>query len=258
MRAKEALHGTLVGGMPIRINNATRKTRENSLSHYGGGASDSRPAFAGKAPHVGHGGPGVSGGPRPGGFGSQVPSVPAAPGMPPAAPSMPPVIPGAPPAAPGMTASVPNPDTVRDDRGNPATKNLFVAGKRGFHALAYRSTCFPVLLILVVFFFIPGYGHGTTEQQLRELVGQYANVTGVVSKGAFSFVNTTDRNHAVLARQMLGGTVFNGGVLRINFAKETGRLGTSFDLTYNAESARSRSGPPPAAMNYYGRGGGGY
>jgi len=210
MRAKECLHGTLIGGMPIRINNATRKSRDSSLSHYGNGAPDSRPSFPRQAP---------------GGFGAQAPPVvpsAALSGMPPSAPGMPPMPP----------ANMPNVESVRDDRGNPATKNLFIAG----------------------------YGQGTTEQQLRDLVSQYANVTGVVTKGSFSFVNTTDRNAAVLAREMLGGTMFNGGVLRINFAKETGRLGTSFDLTYNVNTGpRARgAGPPPQAMNYYGRGGGGF
>jgi len=165
MRAKESLHGTLVGGMPIRINNATRKTRENSMSHYGGSSSDSRPAFPGNAPHVGHGGPGAPVGPRPGGFGNQVPPAPAAPGMPPLAPGMqpaipgmqpaingmPPAVPGMPHAAPGMTAPMPNPDTVRDDRGNPASKNLFVAGKRGFYrAFFVPVVVLPVSLICVV------------------------------------------------------------------------------------------------------------
>lgn len=124
----------------------------------------------------------------------------------------------------------PNVDSVRDDRGNPATKNLFVAG----------------------------YGQGTTEQQLRDLVGQFAIVTGVVSKGTFAFVNTSDRSGAVAARENLGGTMFNGGVLRINFAKETGRLGTSFDLTYGPNTgpnANRAPGPPPQSMSYYGRGG---
>jgi len=106
-------------------------------------------------------------------------------------------------------------NTVRDDRGNPATKNLFVAG----------------------------YGPGTTEQQIRDLFSQHVAVVGVVNKGSFSFVNTAEREAAVLARQMLMGTEFNGGVLRINFAKETGRLGTSFDVTYNATSGPRRFGP---------------
>jgi hypothetical protein len=61
---------------------------------------------------------------------------------------------------------------------------------------------------------------------------------------------------------MLGGTMLNGGVLRINFAKETGRLGTSFDLTYgpntgpNANRPNANARPPPANtnMSYYGRG----
>jgi len=93
---------------------------------------------------------------------------------------------------------------VRDDRGNPSTKNLFIAG----------------------------YGPGTTEQQLRELVAQHANVISVVMKGTFAFVNTSDKDAAVLAREALMGFPLNGGPLRINFAKESGRLGTSFDQTY--------------------------
>ena len=107
MRAKESLHGTLVGGMPIRINPATRKNRE-SLSHYGN-APDSIPSSL-----PGPGQPGQA----PGGFGTQ-----AAPAPPPPAPA------GMPPSAPGMPpAAIPNIESIRDDRGNPATKNLFVAG----------------------------------------------------------------------------------------------------------------------------------
>jgi len=52
---------------------------------------------------------------------------------------------------------------------------------------------------------------------------------------------------AIQARQAMSGTMLNGGVLRINFAKETGRLGTSFDLTYGGK------GPPGGG----GGGGGG-
>lgn len=55
-------------------------------------------------------------------------------------------------------------------------------------------------------------------------------------KGSFSFVNTTDKASAVNAREALTGTILNGGSLRISFAKETGRLGTSFDSTYGANT----------------------
>jgi len=129
-------------------------------------------------------------------------------------------------ARPGVPAGVTNVDAVRDDRGNPATKNLFVAG----------------------------YGPGTTEQQIRDLFSQYCAVVGVVLKGNFTFVNTADRSDAVVARDALGGMMVNGGMLRINFAKETGRLGTSFDLTYGPNTgpnARNKTGPPH--MSYYGR-----
>jgi RNA recognition motif-containing protein len=112
--------------------------------------------------------------------------------------------------------------SIRDDRGNPATKNLFVAG----------------------------YGPGSTELQIRELFSQYATITGCVMKGNFCFVNTTDRNAAVQSREALSGFPVNGGSLRINFAKETGRLGTSFDLTYGPGTA---PGPAPVGRSYYGR-----
>jgi hypothetical protein len=139
---------------------------------------------------------------------------------------------GPPPPQGGRPAGGPpaNVDSVRDDRGNPATKNLFVAG----------------------------YGAGTSEAQLRDIFNQHSHVTGCVMKGNFSFVNTTDRSAAVVARQALMGSMVNGGVLRINFAKETGRLGTSFDLTYNSASGGDRGGGPPPPQqqqqrSYYGR-----
>ena len=104
-------------------------------------------------------------------------------------------------------------DNVRDDRGNFSTKNLFVAG----------------------------YGTGTTEHEIRQLFSQYGKVTGTVMKGTFCFVNTMDKETAVKARSGLVGVTLNGGPLRINFAKESGRLGTSFDQTYNSNTYGSGS-----------------
>lgn len=112
-------------------------------------------------------------------------------------------------------------DAVRDDRGNPATKNLFVAG----------------------------YGQGTSDHDLRELFSQHTQVTGIVNKGNFSFVNTVERMSAVHAREALTGAVVKGGVLRINFAKESGRLGTSFDNSYCPQGTTSSQ----PQRNYYGR-----
>lgn len=103
---------------------------------------------------------------------------------------------------------------VRDDRGNPATKNLFVAG----------------------------YGQGTTEQDLRDIFNQQCQVTGVVMKGRFSFVNTTEMTAAVHARETLTGSVVKGGVLQINFAKESGRLGLRFGQNFNASSTSQPQG----------------
>mmetsp|Transcript_16766 Transcript_16766/g.23671 ORF Transcript_16766/g.23671 Transcript_16766/m.23671 type:complete len:847 (-) Transcript_16766:382-2922(-) len=156
--AKDALNGILMGGSPIRINIAQRRSRDSAQVHKGGSGS----ASAGVA------------------LRNDASSLPRNPY--------------------GQIDY----DKVRDDRGNPATKNLFVAG----------------------------YGAGTSEQQLREVFGQHATITGCVMKGTFSFVNTSDMPAAVIAREALSGAVLNGGVLRINFAKETGRLGTSFDSTY--------------------------
>jgi RNA recognition motif-containing protein len=190
-RAKEALTGTLLNGMPLRINNATRKIRDNPFSAAPPPAVI--PSYAPPTQSV---------------FGQQASSV-----------AVTPVV-----THPAFGTQHPNIDSARDDRGNPATKNLFVAG----------------------------YGPGTTEQMLRDLVGQFAVVTGVVSKGGFAFVNTSDRHGAVVAREHLGGTMFNGGVLRINFAKETGRLGTSFDLTYGPNTGPNAGRSRPPNVSYYG------
>jgi RNA recognition motif-containing protein len=209
MRAKAALTGTLIGGMPIKINHATRKGKD--FTAYVGGVEPA-PSFA--MAHSHHG------------IVAQPPPMFAPPiGViqPPAPLQL--VMP--PPPQPEISV-----DNARDDRGNPATKNLFVAG----------------------------YGQGTTEQELRDLFSTYSEVTGVISKGNFSFVNTADRAAAVRARQALSGSMFNGGVLRINFAKETGRLGTSFDLTYGPNTgpnARRQESSAPAIgqpVSYYGRG----
>ena len=196
-RAREALSGTLLNGMPLRINNATRKVRDASSFIAAPATSSYVSAIQAPTQTI---------------FGSQVPAVAQA-----ATPAV---------THPSFGAIHPNIDSVRDDRGHGATKNLFVAG----------------------------YGPGTTEQMLRDLFGQFSVVTGVVSKGSFAFVNTSDRHGAVVARENLGGTMFNGGVLRINFAKETGRLGTSFDLTYGPNTGPNANRARPQDMGYYGRG----
>lgn len=192
MRAREALSGALLGGTPIRINMAQRKKRDSAPPAFGGGAPPVAASYYG-------------------GAGQAAPAVSSNPPMM-AQPVFPPV-------APPQAAAAVDVSNVRDDRGNPATKNLFVAG----------------------------YGQGTTELQLREVFGQYAQIIGIIVKGTFSFVNTSDRVAAVRAREFLSGTMLNGGVLRINFAKESGRLGTSFDVTYNNVGG----GPPPPS--HYGR-----
>ena len=163
-RAREALNGSLLGGLPCRINPATRKEKNPNFGGGGGAPSSSSNLAVGAA--------GLESLPR---------------------------------NAMGQVDY----DQVRDDRGNPATKNLFVAG----------------------------YGVGTTEQQLKETFGQYCTVVSVAMKSTFSFVNTSDRNAACIARASLAGQQLNGSTLRINFAKETGRLGTSFDNPYGPSSS---------------------
>ncbi len=113
-------------------------------------------------------------------------------------------------------------DSVRDDRGNTATRNLFVAG----------------------------YGPSTTEKDLRDCFSQHCQVTGIVMKGTFSFINTAEKNAAVDARHALTGSQLNGGSLRINFAKETGRLGTTFD---GGQPIHKQRNHVPQMNNYYGR-----
>eukprot|EP00980_Cylindrotheca_fusiformis_P004039 scaffold880_cov132-Cylindrotheca_fusiformis.AAC.35 len=202
-QAREILNGALLGGAPVRINAAQRKNRDggsssfkNSSSIYGNGGGSSLNGMA----VIGSQGR------------SNAPGVPQMPPMPNQ------------PASTGVPAG--GLENVRDDRGNPATKNLFVAG----------------------------YGPGTTELQVRELFGQHCTIVGIIMKGTFSFVNTSDRLHAIQTREALSGTMLNGGVLRINFAKETGRLGTSFDLTYGGPGGGGRSAGP-AGNSRYGRGG---
>eukprot|EP00977_Amphora_coffeiformis_P000975 scaffold212_cov173-Amphora_coffeaeformis.AAC.1 len=200
-RAREALTGSIVGGQPIRINQAQRKGRESG--------PPSRSNFPTHSPY----------GPAGGAPTQNFPF--AAPGAPPN-----------PPPPPQLFQPQPTSvDDVRDSRGNAPTKNLFVAG----------------------------YGPGTSEAQMRQIFSQHCNVVGVVLKGNFTFVNTGSREDAVKAREMLQGNVINGGPLRINFAKETGRLGTSFDLTYNQQSGPNGARRPPnqpqlpPPVSYYGR-----
>ena len=208
-QAREALNGALLGGAPIRINMAQRKNRDPN--HSGPGPANNAGAGAGAGSYYGnHQAPRA---PNPG-----YPSGPGAgmnnPGFPP-----PPAMGGPPPQ--GQITDI---SLVRDDRGNAATKNLFVAG----------------------------YGQATDEQQLRELFTAHTQITAIISKGTFSFINTTSKEAAVYTRSQLGGTMLNGGVLRINFAKESGRLGTSFDSTYGGGSGgQSRS--QPQSQSHYGR-----
>lgn len=200
--AKNALTGALVGGTPVRINLAQRRNRDNG----GGGGGGGPPP------------PNIYGG------GHQAKPITNAPSLISGMGGHPPPVPIAGHAPPVDF------NNVRDDRGNPATKNLFVAG----------------------------YGPSTTEPELRGIFGQHATITGCVMKGNFSFVNTNDRTAAITARQALMGSMVNGGVMRINFAKETGRLGTSFDLTYNSSSGGGRGGDRGGGgggggRSYYGR-----
>ncbi|KAL7570364.1 hypothetical protein ACA910_017203 [Epithemia clementina (nom. ined.)] len=219
-RAKEALQGTLLNGMPIRINPAQRKAKDNS-STYGPTSASTY------GPSVGAGTPAYNPVAPTNGSVAVADVYPVAAPPAPAAPPPPVIVHSQPPQPPQLYGPNQNVDHVRDDRGNPATKNLFVAG----------------------------YGPGTTEQQLRDVFNQHANVIGVVLKGNFTFVNTSTRQEAVNARQMLQGVTLSGGPLRINFAKETGRLGTSFDLTYNQQSGpNAKRGPPAGPPSYYGRG----
>jgi RNA recognition motif-containing protein len=208
-QAREVLNGALLGGSPVRINMAQRKNRDGANSSFRNNNSAYGNSGGSNMNNMGGGG---------GGIGMQGRSNP--PGMPP--------MQNQPPDASGGL------ENVRDDRGNPATKNLFVAG----------------------------YGPGTTEQEVRDLFGQHCTIIGIIMKGTFSFVNTSIKLHAIQTREALSGTMMNGGVLRINFAKETGRLGTSFDLTYRGAAGPGGPGGPGGGGggsvggdSRYGRGG---
>ncbi len=214
-RAREALNGALLGGQPVRINMAQRKTRDIAPNDDFGKALGQMSGTGGS--YYGHStNPGVLDAGFPPVVGAANPEFPH-PSMRVAPIQVPVQVPVS------LPAHIPGPisndlSNVRDDRGNPATKNLFVAG----------------------------YGAGTSELQLREIFGAHCQIIGIIMKGTFCFINTTDKGSAIRAREVLSGSLLNGGVLRINFAKETGRLGTSFDLTYG-QSVPGRS--------HYGRGG---
>ena len=178
-RAKEALTGVMIGGGPLRINPAVRRTKG---SPFGGGDTPAAPSHSNA---------------RSSNVASKAP-------------------------LPRNALGQVDYDSVRDDRDNAATRNLFAAG----------------------------FGPGTTEQQLRDTFGQFCVVTGIVLKGTFAFINTSEKKAAVEARENLTGVLVNGGQLRINFAKESGRLGTSFD---SGHPVQQRSHAAPQQNNYYGR-----
>ena len=101
-RAKEALTGTLLGGQPLRINQAQRKSRDSASSLSRPGASTYGASSYG--PPGGNKTQGFQYGAQPGGQPSPAPVVPT------------------------FQAQVSSVDDVRDSRGNAPTKNLFVAG----------------------------------------------------------------------------------------------------------------------------------
>jgi hypothetical protein len=189
-RAREALNGAHLNGGPIRINIAQRKNRDLAHPSFSSNPVSAYGAAPGIPPNKGMRGDRGGGGP--------------------------------PPRTPQGQIDV---DNIRDDRGNPATKNLFVAG----------------------------YGPGTSETQVRQLFALHATIIGIIMKGTFSFVNTSEKIGAIQAREALSGTMLNGGVLRINFAKETGRLGTSFDLTYGGANPPPGGGGGGGSHSHYGR-----
>ncbi len=124
-RAKEALNGSLLGGLPCRINPATRKARD--------------PSF----------GTGITAPPR-AGFG----------------------------ALPTDMLGQVDVSQVKDDRGNPATKNLFVAG---YGPVSLHSVIFYNLpwfyLSTHRYFFDPGHDRATVERVLWTICrgGQHHN-----------------------------------------------------------------------------------
>jgi len=81
---------------------------------------------------------------------------------------------------------------------------------------------------------------------LRDAFSQHAVVTGILQKATFSFVNTSDCESVGRGRE--AGQIINGGAFRINFAKETGRLGTTFDNGMTSHRVQA----PIQTANYYG------
>mmetsp|Transcript_27438 Transcript_27438/g.65869 ORF Transcript_27438/g.65869 Transcript_27438/m.65869 type:complete len:746 (+) Transcript_27438:1751-3988(+) len=160
-RAKESLSGTLLGGMPVRINDAQRKNSgppQGSMGGSSGGSYYGQSRTNLQTPSYGQGA--MTGR---GQYGQEPQQL-------------------LPPGQPMQPAQPTDLSQVRDDRGNAATKNLFVAG----------------------------YGPGTSEEQLRHMFSAFGPILSVMMKERFSFVNTTDRAVAVAAREALMGSDVNG------------------------------------------------
>ncbi len=70
---------------------------------------------------------------------------------------------------------------------------------------------------------LSGYGPSTTNEDIRAMFAPYVNVTEIVNKSNFSFVNTDDSEGAKQAREALNGSLLGGLPCRINFATRKAR-----------------------------------
>lgn len=69
---------------------------------------------------------------------------------------------------------------------------------------------------------VAGYGFGTNRFEILSMFEKHAKLISVVPKanGIFMFVNTASKKDAINARLALHGETLNGGIMKVNFAKE--------------------------------------
>jgi hypothetical protein len=107
-----------------------------------------------------------------------------------------------PTSLPSVTSMVPPPQTIQQSglRGYRGDQNI---GDANLH--------------------LSGYGPSTTNDDIRAMFAPYVNVTEIVNKSGFSFVNTDDPEGAKRAREALNGSLLGGLPCRINSATRKAR-----------------------------------
>lgn len=94
--------------------------------------------------------------------------------------------------------------------------------------------------------YIGNLNYGTTEEQLRELFGNYGEVThvNIIDGRGFGFVEMSDPEEAEQAKEALNDTVFQGRTLRVDEARAPKRkdYGGGYGNSRRGSRGRPRGG----------------